>query len=252
MQKLWEKQERKLREMKSNGVSKLNAEKAQLKQKAREPGKSCVLCLLVLMRGKEKRGEDSLCSDLDAFIAISFSFFLSLSISLHLSPSFFLSLSIFLSLFLSHYFSLSLSPSLSLFLPSYLSLSLPSYLSHSLYFSLSLSINNVLGARAKKAEAAAASSGGLESGESKVELIKRPRDYAVTFSFPEVLFVRNFRLYEEIGKNKKERGKREQEKRKKEIEEEKGRGKKGIGKEGKRKIGDGRGEKEKGKGNGIV
>ena len=42
------------------------------------------------------------------------------------------------------------------------------------------------GARAKKAEAAAASSGGLESGESKVELIKRPRDYAVTFSFPEV------------------------------------------------------------------
>lgn len=37
-QKLWEKQERKLREMKSKGVSKENAEKAQLKAKAREPG----------------------------------------------------------------------------------------------------------------------------------------------------------------------------------------------------------------------
>lgn len=39
-QKLWEKQEKKLREMKSKGVSKENAEKAQLKSKAREPGKS--------------------------------------------------------------------------------------------------------------------------------------------------------------------------------------------------------------------
>jgi ATP-binding cassette subfamily F protein 1 len=29
----------------------------------------------------------------------------------------------------------------------------------------------------------------LESGESKVELIKRPRDYAVTFSFPEVSII---------------------------------------------------------------
>jgi hypothetical protein len=40
-QKLWEKQERKLREMKSKGVSKENAEKAQLKAKAREPGMLC-------------------------------------------------------------------------------------------------------------------------------------------------------------------------------------------------------------------
>ena len=47
MQKLWEKQERKLREMKSNGVSKLNAEKAQLKQKAREPGESFVVFCVV-------------------------------------------------------------------------------------------------------------------------------------------------------------------------------------------------------------
>jgi hypothetical protein len=38
-QKLWEKQEKKLREMKGKGVSKENAEKAQLKAKAREPGK---------------------------------------------------------------------------------------------------------------------------------------------------------------------------------------------------------------------
>ena len=165
-------------------------------------------------------------------VVISMRLLLSLSLSFSLFPS--------LSLFLSFSIYIFLS----------LSLSLPISLTH--FISLSLSINNVLGARAKKAEAAAASSGGLESGESKVELIKRPRDYAVTFSFPEVLFVRNFRLYEEIGKNKKETGKREQEKRKKEIEEEKGRGKKGIGKEGKRKIGDGRGEMEKGKGNGIV
>ena len=45
------------------------------------------------------------------------------------------------------------------------------------------------GARAKKAEAAAAASGGLESGESQVELMKRPRDYTVTFSFPEVTII---------------------------------------------------------------
>ena len=139
MQKLWEKQERKLREMKSNGVSKLNAEKAQLKQKAREPGKSCVLCLLVLMRGKEKRGEDSLCSDLDAFIAISFSFFLSLSISLHLSPSFFLSFSLYFSLSIS----LSLFLSLSLSLPISFSLSLSPFLSLSLTLFLSLSLSTM-------------------------------------------------------------------------------------------------------------
>ena len=34
-----------------------------------------------------------------------------------------------------------------------------------------------------------ASSGGAESGESKVELIKRPREYAVEFHFPEVVVV---------------------------------------------------------------
>jgi hypothetical protein len=44
-QKLWEKQERKLREMKSKGVSKENAEKAQLKAKAREPGERKILGL---------------------------------------------------------------------------------------------------------------------------------------------------------------------------------------------------------------
>jgi len=43
------------------------------------------------------------------------------------------------------------------------------------------------GARAKKAEAAAAASGGLESGESQMRLIERPKDYAVAFSFPEVV-----------------------------------------------------------------
>jgi ATP-binding cassette subfamily F protein 1 len=42
------------------------------------------------------------------------------------------------------------------------------------------------GARSKKAEAAAASSGGVESGESQVELIKRPKEYTVTFFFPTV------------------------------------------------------------------
>ena len=77
--KAWEKQERKLKELKAKGVTKENAEKAQLKNKAREPG-----------------------------------------------------------------------------------------------------------ARSKKAEAAAAVSGGLESGESQMELIKRPREYAVAFSFPDV------------------------------------------------------------------
>lgn len=40
------------------------------------------------------------------------------------------------------------------------------------------------GARSKKQEAAAAASGGLESGESQVQLIKRPRDYSVIFHFP--------------------------------------------------------------------
>ena len=43
------------------------------------------------------------------------------------------------------------------------------------------------GARSKKQEAAAASSGGAESGESQVELIKRPREYVVAFEFPEVI-----------------------------------------------------------------
>jgi ATP-binding cassette subfamily F protein 1 len=43
------------------------------------------------------------------------------------------------------------------------------------------------GARAKKAEAAAAVSGGLESGESQLRLIERPKDYSVAFSFPEVV-----------------------------------------------------------------
>lgn len=44
------------------------------------------------------------------------------------------------------------------------------------------------GARSKKQTAAAAASG-VESGESKVELIKRPREYTVSFSFPEVVHV---------------------------------------------------------------
>lgn len=43
------------------------------------------------------------------------------------------------------------------------------------------------GARAKKQAAAAAASGGVESGESQVALIARPRDYTVIFSFPEVV-----------------------------------------------------------------
>jgi ATP-binding cassette, subfamily F, member 1 len=42
------------------------------------------------------------------------------------------------------------------------------------------------GARSKKVEAAAAASGGIESGESKVELIARPREYTVAFTFPDV------------------------------------------------------------------
>jgi ATP-binding cassette subfamily F protein 1 len=79
-QKAWEKQEKKLKELKSKGITKQNAEKEQLKVKAREPG-----------------------------------------------------------------------------------------------------------ARSKKAEAAAAASGGLESGETQIELIKRPREYMVKFSFPEVI-----------------------------------------------------------------
>ena len=43
------------------------------------------------------------------------------------------------------------------------------------------------GARSKKQEAAAVASGGLESNESHVELIKRPREYEVAFEFPEVI-----------------------------------------------------------------
>ncbi len=43
------------------------------------------------------------------------------------------------------------------------------------------------GARAqKKAEAALAAKGGMESGETQVTLIKRPREYVVRFTFPEV------------------------------------------------------------------
>lgn len=42
------------------------------------------------------------------------------------------------------------------------------------------------GARSKKQEAAAAAMGGVESGETQRELIKRPRDYTVEFSFPQV------------------------------------------------------------------
>ena len=43
------------------------------------------------------------------------------------------------------------------------------------------------GARAqKKAIAAAASMGGVESGESRVELLKRPKEYTVRFHFQEV------------------------------------------------------------------
>jgi ATP-binding cassette, subfamily F, member 1 len=79
-QKAWEKQEKKLRELKAKGVTKANAEKEQLKQKGREPG------------ARSQR----------------------------------------------------------------------------------------------KAEAAAAASGGAESAESQVELIKRPREYLVKFHFPEV------------------------------------------------------------------
>lgn len=80
LQKDWEKQEKKLRELKAKGVTKQNAEKAQLKAKSREPG-----------------------------------------------------------------------------------------------------------ARSKKNEAAAAAMGGVESAESQVKLISRPRDYQVVFSFPEVV-----------------------------------------------------------------
>ncbi|CAE7632571.1 ABCF4, partial [Symbiodinium microadriaticum] len=44
------------------------------------------------------------------------------------------------------------------------------------------------GARAKK-QAAAAQASGVESADSKVELIKRPREYMVRFEFPEVSMV---------------------------------------------------------------
>ena len=43
------------------------------------------------------------------------------------------------------------------------------------------------GARTKKKEVAAAASGGLESADSQVKLITRPRDYTVVFHFPEVI-----------------------------------------------------------------
>lgn len=43
------------------------------------------------------------------------------------------------------------------------------------------------GARSKKQEAAAASSGGTESAESQVTLLARPREYVVVFSFPTVV-----------------------------------------------------------------
>jgi ATP-binding cassette subfamily F protein 1 len=45
------------------------------------------------------------------------------------------------------------------------------------------------GARSKKKEADAAASGGLESGESQVKLIARPREYSVVFSFPDVVLI---------------------------------------------------------------
>ena len=80
LQKAWEKQEKKLKELKSKGMTKENAEKAQVKSKSREPGARA----------------------------------------------------------------------------------------------------------AKKAEAASQSQGGVESGESKVELIKRPREYVVAFEFEAV------------------------------------------------------------------
>jgi ATP-binding cassette subfamily F protein 1 len=43
------------------------------------------------------------------------------------------------------------------------------------------------GARTKKIQVAAAASGGMESGESQVTLIARPREYTVVFSFPQVV-----------------------------------------------------------------
>ena len=139
--------------MKGKGVSKENAEKAQLKAKAREPGKIFFpLCLL------------SFWSTL-SFFPIFLPFFLT-SLPALIS-----------SLLFSHlHFTFIICPS-------YL------HLCSVFLFSIiltSLTLCSLPGARAKKAEAAAASSGGLESGESKVELVKRPRDYAVTFSFPEV------------------------------------------------------------------
>ena len=123
--------------MKGKGVSKENAEKAQLKAKAREPGKIFSAFLLF------------------PFFLISF-------------PTYFL-------------FYFRVFP-----LPDFFLYPFPCDLYSYHISSHLISPFHSLGARAKKAEAAAASSGGLESGESKVELIKRPRDYAVTFSFPEV------------------------------------------------------------------
>lgn len=43
------------------------------------------------------------------------------------------------------------------------------------------------GARTKKLEAAAAASGGVESADSQVRLLERPRDYTVVFNFPQVI-----------------------------------------------------------------
>lgn len=101
--KEWEKQEKKLREMKAKGVTKKNAEKAQLVAKSREPGQC--LCLQVC---------------------------------------------------------------------------------HATFVTVCLFVC-FTGARSKKAEAAAAVTGGMESSESQVQLVKRPRDYTVVFNFPEVV-----------------------------------------------------------------
>lgn len=43
------------------------------------------------------------------------------------------------------------------------------------------------GARTKKKEAASVASGGVESGETQIKLIQRPRDYTVEFNFPQVV-----------------------------------------------------------------
>ena len=126
VQKEWEKQEKKLRELKAKGVTQKNAEKAQLKSKSREPGKFCDFNCLNLPSQYCKYSTKILCVSCPIFCFKTLLNF-----------------------------------------------------SHRLYFSPT-------GARAKKAEAAAAASGGMESGESQMKLIERPRDYSVVFSFPEV------------------------------------------------------------------